>query len=78
MKTQIMLVMAAMLVTVFVVIPTTSLTLVVNVGILALLLTTLIPLAGMAINLHLENKWRVHSKNIVVKDTDGYQTKEAS
>lgn len=75
MKTQILLVMAAMLVTVFVIIPTASLTLVVNVGILALLLTTLNSLAGTAIHLHLENKWRVHSKKIVVKDTDGKLTK---
>lgn len=73
-----MLVMLAMLVTVFVIVPATYLTLVVNVGVIAMLVTTLIPLAGTAINLHLENKWRVHSKNIVVKDTDGNQTKEAS
>jgi hypothetical protein len=78
MKNQIILVMGAMLVTVFVV-PAATLTLIVNVGTLALLLTTLIPLAGTAINLHLENKWRVRNESPVVKDTDGNQpTKEAS
>lgn len=77
MKNQIMLVMAAMLVTVFVV-PAATLTLIVNVGILATLLTTLIPLAGMAINTHLDNKWRVRNESPVVKDTYGHQTKQAS
>ena len=71
-----MLVMAAMLVTVFVV-PAATLTLIINVGVTAMLLTTLIPLAGDAINLHIENRVRgLHSKKIVVKDTDGNQTKE--
>ena len=72
MKNQIMLVMLAMLVTVFVTVPTLYLTLVLNVGLIALLLTTLVPLAADAINLRIENNVRgVHSKNIVVKETDG-------
>lgn len=71
-----MLVMAAMLVTVFVVpTATLTLTLILNVGITALLLTTLIPLAGEAINLHIDNRVRgLLSKNIA-KATDGNQTK---
>ena len=64
--------MLAMLVTVFVTVPTLYLTLVLNVGLMALLLTTLVPLAADAINLRIENNVRgVHSKNIVVKETDG-------
>ena len=70
-----MLVMAAMLVTVFIV-PAATLTLIINVGVTALLLTTLIPLAGEAINLHIDNRVRaLHSKKIVVKENDGYPTK---
>ena len=67
-----MLVMLAMLVAVFVTVPTLYLTLIINVGVLAMLLTTLVPLAGDAISLHLENRARgLYSKKIVVKDNDG-------
>ena len=77
MKNQIMLVMLAMLVTVFVV-PCAPLTLLINVGCLAMLVTTLIPLAADAISLHIENRVRnQHSKNIVVKENDGNESKES-
>lgn len=72
-----MLVMLAMLVTVFVIVPASYLTLVINVGILAMLITTLVPLAGDAINLYIENRSRLRSKNIVVKENDGNEIKES-
>lgn len=72
-----MLVMLAMLVTVFVIVPASYLTFVINVGILAMLITTLVPLAGDAINLHIENRSRLRSKNIVVKENDGNEIKES-
>lgn len=67
MKNQTMVVMAAMLVVVFATVPITLLTLTINVGVLALILSTLAVLADTAT--------RAHSKRIVVKDTDGYPTK---
>lgn len=67
MKNQIMLVMFAMLVTVFVVVPMSYITVVLNVGVTASLLYTMVTMLGSAINLHIENGVRAKANKPVAE-----------